>query len=200
MLRHYLAVAIRHLHRRIGYSVINIMGLAISLTCCILLTLYIRHELSYDRFHQKADQIYRIAGDRFAATPAPWAPALVRDFPDVLQAVRIKPPFSRWHVSAGDQSFWEKGFYIADDGFFDLFDFPLLQGNPNTVLANPNAVVISEAAARKYFGTDDPIGKQLPVENKFELTVVGLMQDRPSNAHFRCDFPTSFATLETLRY
>lgn len=102
MLRHYLAVAIRHLHRRIGYSVINIMGLAISLTCCILLTLYIRHELSYDRFHQKADQIYRIAGNRFAATPAPWAPALVRDFPDVLQAVRIKPPFSRWHVRAGE--------------------------------------------------------------------------------------------------
>jgi putative ABC transport system permease protein len=90
MLRHYLAVAIRHLHRRIGYSVINIMGLGISLTWCILLTLYIRHELSYDRFHQKADQIYRIAGDRFAATPAPWAPALVRDFSDVLQAVRIK--------------------------------------------------------------------------------------------------------------
>ena len=90
MLRHYLAVAIRHLHRRIGYSVINIMGLAISLTCCIMLTLYIRHELSYDRFHQKADQIYRIAGDRFAATPAPWAPALDRDFPDVLQVVGIK--------------------------------------------------------------------------------------------------------------
>jgi len=73
MLRHYLAVARRHLHRCFGYSVINIMGLAISLTCCILLTLYIRHELSYDRFHQKADQIYRIAGDRFAATPASWA-------------------------------------------------------------------------------------------------------------------------------
>jgi putative ABC transport system permease protein len=115
-----------------------------------------------------------------------------------LPAIGLPPP--RHPGRAGDQSFWEKGFFIADDGFFDLFDFPLFQGNPNTVLANPNAVVISEAAARKYFGTDDPIGKQLTVENKFELTVVGLTQDMPSNAHFRCDFLTSFATLETLRY
>lgn len=196
MIRHYLAVALRHLRRQFGYSFINIAGLAISLTCCLLLTLYIRHELSYDRFHRNADQIYRIAGDRFAPTPGPWAPALVRDFPEVRQAVRIKPPFNSWHVGAGDRRFREKGFFVADDGFFEMFDFTLLKGDPNTVLAAPNNVVISEAAAQRYFGDDDPIGKTLSVENRFELTVVGLMQDMPANSHFRCDFLVSFATVE----
>ena len=134
MLRNYVVIAFRNLIRHKLYSFINMAGLAISLTCCLLLVLYIRHELSYDRFHLKADQLYRLVGDRFAPTPAPWAPALVRDFPEVLQAVRIKPPFSRWYVKAGEKGFWEKGFYFADAGFFEIFSFSLVRGNPNIAL------------------------------------------------------------------
>lgn len=196
MLRNYITIAIRNLHRHAGYALLNILGLSIGLTCCILLVLYIQHELSYDRFHRNSDQLYRLVGDRFAPTPAPWAPALVRDFPEVLAAVRVKTPFSRWYVRAGDRRFWEKGFYFADAAFFDMFSFPLLAGNPNTVLAAPNAVVISESAAHKYFGNEDPVGKTLTIENQFEITVTGVMQDMPANSHFRCDFLTSFASLE----
>ena len=203
MFRNYLTVALRHLLRYKGYSVINVMGLAIGMACCVLILLYVQDELSYDQHHENKDRIYRMAISStvagvthdWAFTPPPWAPVLAEEYPEIEQITRIKPPNSRWLVRHGEERFYERYFVFADPSIFDVFTIPLVQGNPKTALAEPHTVVVSEAMVKKFFGDENPIGKVISADDQFEFTVTGIMRDLSKNSHFHADFLASFATM-----
>jgi len=151
MFKNYLKIAFRNLVRHKGYSFINIAGLAIGITCCLLILIFVQDELVYDKHHKQGKDIYRIAIDarignqdlKAIATPAPMAFTLVDEFPEVVQAARIFNP-DRILVQYGDNRFNEEKFLFADSTIFDVFTIPMIQGNPNTALTHPNAVVITE--------------------------------------------------------
>ena len=163
MLRNYLTVAIRNLLRHKVYSLINVAGLAIALMCCILVFLFVEDELSYDRYHENADRIYKVVRQDAALTPGPLAAALLSDFPEVVRAARIASGFGKMLVSYGERSFYEKQFLFADASVFDIFTFPFIKGDPGTALREPNTIVVTRDMARKYFGGEDPLGKTLRV-------------------------------------
>ncbi|HMB92662.1 MAG TPA: ABC transporter permease, partial [Rhodothermales bacterium] len=199
MLPNYLKVALRNLRRQKTYAVINIGGLAVGLSCCLLLGLFIRHELSYDRFHDNADRIGRLVPDyhyqgnvsAFPAIGAPWGPALVAAFPEVEQAVRFRP-MRNTLVRRDDHIAYERGGLYADSTIFEVFSFPLVQGNPQTALRNPNSVVLTEQMAARFFGTGDPIGQTLTIERE-DYIVTGVAQDVPEASHFEFNFLLPFA-------
>ena len=192
MLRNYLKVAFRSLKRQKGYAFINVVGLAVGTACCILILLYVQDERSYDRFHAQADDVYRLLIERpgqplRARTQYPLAPALQADYPFVEQSVRMS--WANTHfVTYEGKTFTEQRVFYVDSTFFDLFSFPLLQGDPETVLDEPDALVVTETMARKYFGRDDPVGKTLIFDQGRELMVAGVAADAPSNSHFQFDF------------
>ncbi len=205
MLKNYLKIAVRNLLKHKAYSFINIAGLAMGMTCCILILLYVQHELSYDRFHQNAKRIYRIAwfsGNPQTRTPHPMAQAMVRDFPEVKSAVSISPIWGPGltrpaiAVKYGDKRFDEKGFYSADTTFFEVFSFPLIKGDPETALRSPFSIVITEEMAEKYFGEEEPLGKVLTINNNIDLKVSAVLQNLPANSHFHFDFLLSYALLK----
>jgi putative ABC transport system permease protein len=207
MLKNYLVIAIRNLLRHKVYAFINTSGLAIGMACCILIFIYVTDEFSYDRDHEKTDQIYRLVGDlnrrdhmyESAATAPPMAPALREYFPQILHAARIAPATLRRNealVSYQHQRFYEKRLGYADASIFEIFTLPLLQGDPKTALTEAYTIVISETMAAKYFGDDDPFGKTLTIENDAEYKITGVMKDMPHKSHFRFDFLASFVSLK----
>ena len=203
MIKNYFKVALRSLRKQFGYSFINIFGLAIGLTCFILIGLFVQFELSYDTFHEKADRIYRIAKEaptkRFlgnsisTATPDPLSDALLDEFPEVEHVTQIAKANSL--IEYGQNSFYEEGLY-ASEQFFDVFSFSLLQGDPQTALAEPNSIVITESLATRLFGTENPMGQSLTIytlssesNNDFKvLNVTGVARDVPANSHFTFNF------------
>jgi putative ABC transport system permease protein len=203
MFHNYIKVAFRNLHRQKLYSAINIIGLAIGITCVLFILFYVQYELSYDRYHEKADRIYRLAvsirmgGNELerAIVGAPTAAALVTDFPEVAEAVRLRTG-GNWYVRYGEKTYKETSFIFADANIFEIFSIPLLKGDPRTALAEPMAIVISQAAAAKYFGHDDPIGKSLNFDSQMDAKVTGVFQDIPANSHFHWDFIGSMASAE----
>ena len=207
MIHNYLTVAIRNLLRQPVYSLINIVGLAIGMAACMLIVLYIQDELSYDRYHPNADQIYRIVDDiesggqtiLTAGSPLSWAPALKRDYPEVERFVRMRGTGSAWLFHRETTQFYEKKVIWAEDGLFDLFDIPLVAGDPKTALADPFTIVISETMAAKYFGDEEAMGQILGVDNTYDFKVTGIMRDMPANTHFRSDMFTSYSSLATIR-
>jgi len=191
--------------RQAGYTLLNMLGLTLGLSAVILITLYIHYEFSYDRQHTKADRIYQVVKEnthgtgymgykKFAVTPAPLAPALMDEFPEVEAAARLEGE-SQILIQSGDRSFVENGWVWADSYIFDIFTIPLVQGMEGRVLSDPWSVVISESAARKYFGEDDPMGRTLVYENKHTFHVTGVMKDIPANSTVRGDFLAPFKTL-----
>ena len=204
MLRNYIKVAVRHLKRQKGYSFINVLSLALGIACSLLILLYIRDELSYDRFHDKADRIYRVTAEqrlvdqvvRNADVLIPTAKFIREDFPEVEDMVRFVPPGNAWMIKYGDKGFYERNFYLADSSVFNVFNVPLLIGNPSTVLSGNDKVVLSESIARKYFGDENPIGKILDAEGTFHLEVTGVMGDLPANTHLGFDILASFRIQE----
>lgn len=137
MFRNYLATAIRHLLRYKGYSAINVLGLAVGITSCILIMLYVQDELSYDQHHEKKERIYRLVKsdtadgktNESAFTPPSWAPVLAMEYPEIEHFTRLKPANSRWLVRYSDKRAYEKHFVVADSSVFDIFTIPLVQGN-----------------------------------------------------------------------
>ncbi len=209
MLRNYIKTAFRNLKRYKGYSFINLMGLAIGIACCILILIYMQDEFSYDRYPQDYEQIYRITfhmqtPDRgeinTARTPPPWAPSLAEDYPEVESYCRLKTPLVSWLVSREeiDKRFHEKGFYFADETVFDFFNFSLKKGDPQTALKDPKTLVLTETASQKYFGSEDPMGKTLRLDNTYDFLITGVMEDVPKNSHFSFDILASFSTLRTV--
>ena len=210
MFKNYLKVALRTLKRYKAYSFINIAGLAIGLACCLLILLYVQYEHSFDRYHENADQIYRVVEEldffgnksHMAITPAPFAPAMKNELPEVRDAVRfMKGNFSEGKVlvTYGADNYYEDKWYFADHSVFEVFTFPLIKGDPKSALKEPFTVVISEEKARKYFGDKDPVGKTLTLNDRYSqlnFTVRGVLREIPKNSHFRFDFIASFATME----
>ena len=201
MLKNYLHIALRHLRRQPGYAVINIVGLAVGVACCLFLLLYVRDELSYDRYHEDADAVYRTnmvipqVDATIGLTPNIVAPLLMREFPEVQAATRIEAHGGV--VRAGERIFDNNAFYFADSTVFEVFDgFTLHAGDPATALTRPNTVVLTESTAEKFFGDVNPVGRTIVRNNDQEFEVTGVVADVPSNSHFTFDFLASFASRE----
>lgn len=212
MLKNYLTIAQRNLRKRPGFTLINISGLAVGLACCLLIGLYIANELSYDRFHSKLDRMYRLKfvntamgeqpdpGDYRVWGSAAIAPLMQTDFPEVETTVRLSGQHTIL-LRRGTLSFQEENYLYADSTFFDVFDFELLRGNPETVLAEPRSIVLTETAAQRYFGDEDPIGQTLRFgsnddDDQFLYTVNGVMADTPANSHIQFDILLSMISFE----
>ncbi len=211
MLRHYIVIAFRNLKRNLNYSLINIGGLAIGLASFLFIVTYIIDELRYDRFNEKAHQIYRV--NRFynsnevredAATCSfPFAPALKADYPDIVDEVcrffNFQTPkyfFEYRKDSSHVVKFNERKFFLVDSTVFDIFTFPFLKGDPATALDRPNTIVLTESTAERYFGDEDPIGKILLAEENSSYEVTGVMEDIPSQSHFKVDMLGSLSTFK----
>ena len=208
MLRSYLNIAFRNLRRQPQYAFINVFGLALGMACCILIALYVRDEISYDRFLPDSDRVYRVALDfrrqdvtiETAYTSRPLAPTLATDFPEVESATRL------WHDATGrmvvrheDRVFAEDRVFYGDSSFFDVFGFSLIAGNEQTALNDPFSIVLTEAMAKKYFGNADPLGAVLHLREPsdrdvFPYRISGVMPDVPANSHLNFDFLASYTT------
>ena len=196
MLKNYLTIAYRKLIRQKAFAAINIIGLSVSLTGALLIYVYVSHELSYDRFHEKADRIYRVycamahAGEAistFANTPPVFIPTLKQEIPEIETAVRLFEITSTVVIQYEDKVFNETEVYVSDSGFFDIFSTQFLAGNPATALVQPHSVVLSRSTAIKYFGdAGQALGKAVDITTDDEETyqVTGVVEDFPPNAHF----------------
>ncbi len=204
MLKNHLVIAFRNLLKNRTFSLLNIGGLSAGLAVTMLIGLYIRDEWSFDRFHEKADRIYRINLDArvggeeqlMAVTPAPMGPAFVRDYPAVEDFCR----FRQWgfiSVRKGTEAIEEGNNTYVDSSFFRVFSFPLLEGDPKTALVEPNTMVISEKMAQKYFGaTTGIVGRTLRINEYIDRRVTGVMKDMPAQSHMHYDFLFSMSTIE----
>lgn len=202
MLKNYIKITLRNIRKNPGYSFINILGLAVGIAACVLIFRYISFELSYDKYHSKADDLYRVTlqtpQHQIALTPSIISPVLQREFPEVESAVRVYAlgnyrPIILQHE---DRVFEEQSFALADSSLFAIFDFPLISGNTNTALKRPYTLVLSERMAKKYFGNENPVGKTLLMNGSREYEVTGVMQNIPENSHFQFDI---IASLESRR-
>ena len=200
MLSNYLKIAWRNLNRNKLFSAINIAGMALGISVCFFALLYVTFELSYDTQNEKADRLYRLVtdvetatGTEYKSTTGAMAPALQAAFPEIENSTRV---FLDYLVFQKDkEEAREEKIAYADSSLFSVFTLPLISGNPKTVLNAPYQVVLSQTAARRYFGTENPLGKTLLVNGHELTTVTGIMKDMPQNAHFRTDFLMSLATL-----
>lgn len=207
MIRSFIITAIRHLAKNKGYTIVNVLGLSVGLACFTLIGLWVKGELSYDKFHSKADRIYRVAATftnesgQFgqAVTCAPLAPALVSDLPEVEDALRMIRRHSIFQLE--EKQFAEEHLAV-DPSFFKLFDFELLKGNPATALNDPYNIVLSESMVKKYFGDKDPMGQSIkvfafdPGSQGADYKITGIIEDCPRNSHFNYKFLMSFKTVE----
>lgn len=194
MIRNYLKIAFRNLKRQKVSTAVNVAGLAIGLATCILIMLYVQDELSYDRYNEKADRIFRVGlklqlDGKDLGGPSLGQNAardLREEFPEVLKATRIRGEGE--FVSYGTTVFRQDNLLLADSSFFDIFTIPFLKGDPKRALTEPNTVVLTEETARKYFGNQDPIGKVLSFgSEKRPYRVTGVVRNVPVNSHFHFD-------------
>ena len=212
MLKSFLRIAFRNLLNpsRAGYTLINVVGLAVGMASCVLILLYVQDELSYDRYHEKADRIYRVtlhgvlAGNPIdiVNTSAPMAATLKADYPEVEASTRLFKFFRSVLISREDKAFNEELLFYADSSYFDVFSLPLLQGEQKTALNQPNSMVITEDIAGKYFGKEPAVGKTLTINNGGTLTdyrVTGVCENIPANSHFHFDFLASMTSLNMSR-
>ncbi len=194
MFKNYFRIAFRNIQRHKGYSFINIIGLALGMACCVLIILWVKDEMSTDRYHAKLDSLYLIRtiqhyGSEVSrgngSVPA-LAPALKAEFPEVLNAARISNGQSEHLLEYGDKQFKER-IQLADPEIFQLFTFPFVRGNPQEASGDPYVMVLSETMADKIFGAEDPVGKIITLNKTKEFRVVGVMKDIPHNSTIRFD-------------
>jgi len=206
MINNYLKIAIRNLFKQKFYSIINISGLTIGLTCVILISLYVIHELSYDKHHEKWENTYRAAfylkfGGKeaeYAVAPAPLAAAMQEEIPEVESATRFRS-WGSFLVKRDDpdsENIKQYGVIWADSNVFDVFTMPLLKGNPKTCLKDPNTVILSESTAKKYFNEEDPLNQSLILNNDRIVKVTGIFEDMPETSHFTFDIMMAMEGLE----
>lgn len=199
MFKNYLKITWRNIKRHKSYSIINISGLALGIACCILIMLWVEDELSWDRFHKNAENIYRVVqkqadGHLTPVTPAPLAGHLKSEYPEVIEAARYRR-FWELNFRYEDKSFVESPL-VADPAFFKIFSFPLIEGDPDSIFNNRNSMVITQELAQKFFGQDDPVGKIITVNNRADFQVTGVIRDVPPNStlRFNCVLPFELLT------
>ena len=194
MFKNYLKIAWRNLVKNKVFSSINILGLTIGITCCMMIFLYIMNEFNVDKFHDKKKNMYRVMrgfdtnGSKVSVPylSAPYATALLNDYSGrIKKAVRVMP--STGLITIGNNAFNEKKILVTDSDFFNLFSFPLLNGNAASVLRDPASVVLTETTAKRYFGNQDPIGKIIELDKDLKLKVTGIAKDAPSSSHLDFD-------------
>jgi len=192
MLRNYFRIALRNILRHKAYSTINIAGLAIGMASSILILLWVQHELSFDRFHTNADQIYRItcdaSGFKAAVNPAGMPSGLQAAIPEVKNTVRLSHQVTTLFDAGNDRKFEEKNGFYADSTLLDVFSFPLVEGDRKTALKRNDGILITASLAKKYFGTTGALGHTLKKDNGSFVTVTGILADIPSNSHLQFDY------------
>jgi putative ABC transport system permease protein len=219
MIRNYLTLTLRSLCKRKIYSFINILGLATGIAVCLVIWRYVEFELSYDRFHKHADNIYRATFTEYGKDwKADWVaefgyglgPALMNEIPEIKNYARIHPMYGdaaliSFNNHNGEQSiFLEKNIYFADSSFLDVFTYDVIKGDPSKALDKPSSVVITELMANRYFGDANPIGKTLHVRTKDwgngDFTITAVLRDVPQNSHLQFDMLLSMHNLLQIEY
>jgi len=202
MFKNYFKTAFRSLNKNKGFTIINVLGLALGLCVCMLIVFYVIDELGYDKFNTKIDRIYRVNNDikfggstrSFAQSPAPMAATFITDFPEVEKTVRMRR-HGEYKVRKGDQNVQEPDMVFADADLLNVFSLPMIQGDPNTALSAPNSVVINETIAKKYFNTTNAVGKTLLLNDSLNFKVTGVIKDIPKQSHFRFGIFMSMVSL-----
>lgn len=198
MFKTYIKLAYRNLIKEKAYSFINISGLTIGLASSILILLWVQNELSYDKFHKNAGEVYRVVSDfgdsKSAASSAGMPAGLMAEMPVVKNTVRIRPANTTL-LQAGNKQFEEDGVFYADTSFMDVFSYPLVKGDRKTALKQPDAILITQAMAAKYFGNEDPIGKLIRKDNQENVVVTGVLANIPANSDLQFDFILPMASL-----
>jgi len=193
MLKNYVKIAIRNLLRHRGYSAINIFGLSIGIACSVLIALFVMDDLSFDDYHDNANQIFRVAargqiGNTKIAqvwTPALLPRTLIKEYPEIIQAISVNKS-GPVPVTYNESVIFEKRVFFADSSFFNVFTFPFKKGNPTTALSEPNTVVLTETTANKYFNHEDPMDKTITIGTR-DFKITGIVSDVPVNSHFHFD-------------
>jgi hypothetical protein len=205
MFKNYLKITLRNIMKHKGYSFINIFGLAIGMACCLLISLWVLDELSYDKFHINARSLYRVEENQHysgrvfhvSVTPHGMGPAMVKEIPEIMDATRFS-----WTGGLlfrfGEKAFFEQSVRAVDPSFFHMFTFPLLKGDKDSALSAPQSLVISEDMAKKYFGDQDPIGKTITINNKYAHQVTGVMKNVPHNSYLQFDAVVPYEFLRQL--
>jgi len=203
MIKNYLKVAFRNIRRHKGFSFINIAGLAIGLACCLLITIWVLDELSYDKFHENAANLYRVEEDQHYSgrifyvyvTPYPLGPALKAEIPEIIDATRVV-----WTGGVlfkyRENTFFEDGGRAVDPSFLKMFTYPLVKGDKTTALDSPFSVVLTQELAEKYFGEEDPLGRVMTLNDKHEFTVTGVLENIPHNTYLQFDFLVPYEILK----
>lgn len=203
MLINYFKNTVRILISQRFYSIINIVGLSIGITACILVTLYVKHDLSYDKYHKNAEDIYRIefsitqegVTDHLAQSQALLGPTLKNEYPEIKKLSRIY--FSdRSLVKAGDKNNYEDRISYADSAFFEIFSYQAVAGDKSQFLKKPNSIILTESTAKKYFGNENSLGKIIEIDNQYSFEVTGVIKDVPVNSHFKFDFIAPYSSLD----
>ena len=203
MIKNYIKIAWRNIQKHHVYSFINITGLAIGMACCILILLWVQDEVSFDTFHKNRGNIFRVVADwekynwkGIEASPAPFAPAIEEQLPEIRHAVRVAS-HSRLVFHYKDKAFYEDRGLITDPSFFEAFTFSFVKGDPKSAFKEFTDIVITESLAQKYFGSEDPLGKTIEVEG-IPATVRGVLRNIPRNSHLQFDFVNSFEFIDKL--
>lgn len=201
MFKNYFNIAVRNLWRHKGLSFINIFGLATGMACSLLIFSFVADELSYDRFNRDADRIVRVVKDFVnsdgshlpdATTPPPLAPAMQKDIPGIEHVTRVYPGWGgNFLISYKDKNIYTEKLFRVDSSFFDVFTFPFVEGNAKDAFKQVQSILITQTAAKRYFGSENPMGKVLRVDRLGDLMVTGVLKDVPDNAHFHFDFLVS---------
>jgi putative ABC transport system permease protein len=205
MFKNYLKIILRNIRKHKGYSLINIAGLAVGMTCCILIMLWVLDELSFDRYHEKADRIYRLTYSEeiggvnydYALPSFAAAPAFASELPEIESYTRL------WQrtglIKYGDRSFDESNIFYADKDFFRIFSFPLIEGDPDTALVEPGSLILTRDSAQKIFGDRNPLGETLNLNADGDLIVTGIVENTPRNSHFHFNYLVSINTVQGRR-
>ncbi len=203
MIYNYVKIALRNYSAHKNYFLVNLSGLAVGIGCCLLILLYIRFEFSYDKYHEKHERIFRLESERrvganiekLANVPFPAGPAVAREFPEIIESVRLFKATNGASVQHWDNLFAEKRFYFSDPNVFDVFSFEFLVGDSRDALSTPKSIVITERMANKYFGRKEVVGQTLVVRvlgRSMDFAITGVVYNPPPNSHFQFDFLVPF--------
>ncbi|MEM9327413.1 MAG: ABC transporter permease, partial [Bacteroidota bacterium] len=204
MLVHHLKIAFRHFNRHRAYTLINALGLAVSLACCLLIGVYLKHELSYDRHHQNAERIYRLTREflnadgstsiHIASLAPPFVPYMREDFPEMEAITRFSSFDNTFYIEG--KHYVQYNIAAADDSFFKVFPLAFVSGDPTTALSQPKSMVLTEEAAMKYYRTTEVVGKTFPFSSENTYIVTGVIKEMPENSHFRLEMIVDFSWVE----